>query len=313
MSEICGQRQSVIAPAKVNLTLGVLGRRSDGYHELESVAAKVTFYDGIDIDEGVESPIHIECTDTSLPSGAQNLIWKSVQVLSGHAGRALPPVRFHLHKMIPVGAGLGGGSSDAAAVLLALNHRWGLNLDLPLLMELGGRVGSDVPMFMLPGSVLMRGRGERVESAVLAWQGWLVLAWPVFSISTATVFGRWRAAASSRSGRAVDCLDPSCRTAAQLDEVLFNDLQACVLEVEPRLGEIKHLLEGLTHRRFHITGSGGTLFACVDVLEEAQAILRHIESVAGVSARIVRVINKHEQPGRDDHGNFGSESQTGQW
>lgn len=289
MADDSCDRHSVIAPAKINLTLQVLGKRRDGYHDIASVATKVTFYDGIDVRTSAGPAIEIKCSDPAVPSDARNLIWQAAQLLAKRVDDP-EPISIDLQKRIPIGAGLGGGSSDAAGVLQLLNRRWNLGLQESELLELAARIGSDVAMFLKGPAVSLSGRGEIVRDVVLPWRGWMVLVLPPFGISTAEVYGHWREHVRPPRGDASACLEASIDTAAKLDAVLFNDLQQSVYAIEPRLEEIKNNVERSLHRRFHITGSGSTMFACVDTLEEAERLNQELDRMAVANSRIVKVL-----------------------
>ena len=290
MSCFAGDRHSAIAPAKLNLTLRILGRRSDGFHDLESVVAKVTLYDGIDLFFGDDPPIQIQCSNPAVPIDARNTVWRAIELWSARSD-LVRPVRVHLHKCIPVGAGLGGGGSDAAAVLNLLRASVGERLTDSELGRLAAEVGSDVASFLHPQTVFMSGRGEVVRPVELPWQGWAVLVFPPFGVSTAAVYAAWDANGSSQAADAGVCLDMSCNTAGKLDEVLFNDLEGSAFAVEPRLRQIRDFVEEKTGKKFHVTGSGSTLFACLDAHEQAAELNRRIEKLPGFTSQVTKVIS----------------------
>jgi 4-diphosphocytidyl-2-C-methyl-D-erythritol kinase len=178
-------------------------------------------------------------------------------------------VAIELEKHIPTGAGLGGGSSDAAATLLGLNSLWRLDRPVERLMPIAAQLGSDVPMFLEPGSAVIRGRGERVERLKAGWQGWLALVVPSYGVSTASVYARWagprpRQAAPRRPWERLP------GDAEELSPLLFNDLEDAAFAGEPRLGRLHAALDGLAGRPVRMTGSGSCLFALFDSREEAR-------------------------------------------
>lgn len=284
-----GQRHSTIAPAKVNLTLSVGSRRLDGYHDVESVVVKVSLFDGIDILPAADPAIEIECPDSAVPTDERNSIWKACDLLSRQVDQP-SAVRIQLHKRIPVAAGMGGGSSDAAAVLEFLNAYWQVNLDVGGLSALAEQIGSDVPLFLRPSSVCISGRGEIVEPVSLPWRGWMVLVMPEYPISTAQVYRMYRDTRQRPQADARACLDRNIRFAGQLDELLFNDLEASIFAVEPRLRELKSSVEGATDHKFHVTGSGSTLFACFDDFEAARDLRERVDDVTNGRTQVVRVL-----------------------
>jgi len=293
MSVFCGDRHSAIAPAKINLTLRVLGRRADGYHDLESVVAKITLYDGIDLLAGDDPAIQIECTHSAVPTDSQNTIWRAIELLSNREG-PLPPMRVQLHKRIPLGAGLGGGSSDAASVLMLLHRRLEGRVGDSNLAHIAAEVGSDVCCFLHPHTVSMSGRGEIVRPVELPWRGWAVLVFPPFGVSTSAVYAAWQANGSVPDRDAEICLRDTYNTAEKLDEVLFNDLEGSVFTVEPRMKEAKDIVEDKTQQRFHVTGSGSTLFACLDSHEQAEQLKQRIDRLSGLKSLVTRVITSED-------------------
>jgi len=293
MSVFCGDRHSAIAPAKINLTLRVLGRRADGYHDLESVVAKITLYDGIDLLAGDDPAIQIECTHSAVPTDTQNTIWRAIELLSNCVG-PLPPMRVQLHKRIPLGAGLGGGSSDAASVLMLLRRRLEGRVGDSNLAHIAAEVGSDVCCFLHPHTVSMSGRGEIVRPVELPWRGWAVLVFPPFGVSTSAVYAAWQANGSVPDRDAEICLRDTYNTAEKLDEVLFNDLESSVFTVEPRMKEAKDIVEDKTQQRFHVTGSGSTLFACLDSHEQAEQLKQRIDRLSGLKSLVTRVITSED-------------------
>ncbi len=176
------------AAAKINLGLNILGRRDDGYHELESVMQQISLYDILKFIPCEDEGISFYCSDGTL-SGPGNLVVKAAKLLLDRSGLSLPGVRIELYKNIPVAAGLAGGSSDAAAALLGLNRFWKLELDEQELMEVGALLGSDVPYCLRGGTALVKGRGEILESLPDLPFFWVLLAIPAGDrISTAEAY-----------------------------------------------------------------------------------------------------------------------------
>lgn len=256
------------AAAKVNLTLSVLGRRPDGFHEIESWVVPVGLSDELTFAPATALSLVLRGGASGAPADASNLVWRAAAALAAAAGRQ-PDVEIELEKRIPVGAGLGGGSSDAAATLLGLNALWGLNWPVGRLVPIAARLGSDVPLFLQPGPAVIRGRGERVQRLVTSWKGWLVLVVPSYGVSTAEVYRRWRARAQPRPTRRAAWSRSSWR-AAELSSQLFNDLEEEAFACEPRLARLHANLDGLAGRRVRMTGSGSCLFAIFDSQAEAE-------------------------------------------
>lgn len=257
------------APAKVNLSLSVLGRRPDGFHDIESWIAPIDWCDRITATPGNGPAITVDGDTDGIPLDDTNLAMRAAEALARVAGHA-NDAAIRLEKSIPPGAGLGGGSSDAATVLLALNSLWSLNLSTKALTPIAAEIGSDVPFFLEPGSAIIRGRGERIERLDHSPRGWLVLIVPPFGISTGAVYRVWSMTGEAESNmcRAVShhdapWLDPSV-DAASLMPRLFNDLESAAFSVEPRLATLHSVLDGLEGCPVRMTGSGSTLFTLFD-------------------------------------------------
>lgn len=259
---------TVRAPAKINLSLAVLGRRADGYHDLESWVVQLDWCDVVRVSLADRLAISVTSSAGDVPSNDTNLAWRAAVAL-GHAAGREPTVRIHIDKHIPVGGGLGGGSSDAAATLLALDRLWGLNCGTDKLLTLATGLGSDVPLFLTPGPAILRGRGERIERVATGWRGWVAIAAPNFGVSTAEVYRNWQPPADSAANRR-PCI-VAAEGAADLARHLFNDLEMPAFACEPRLAHLHAALDGVQGRPVRMTGSGSCLFALFDAAAEAEA------------------------------------------
>ena len=203
----------VFAPAKVNLGLRVLGVRADGFHALDSVVVPLGFGDDVELEQAGETSL--EAIDAGVGLGAlpadieRNLAVRAARLLEREAGRPLP-TRIRIVKRIPLGGGLGGGSTDAAAVLRGMNDLWGLGLPRERLCALGAELGSDVPLFLLDGTVRMRGRGELVERLDMAGAEplWLVLANDGTHCPTPQVYRAWDEQENGKQERGGGCGAP---------------------------------------------------------------------------------------------------------
>jgi len=256
------------APAKVNLTLAVLRRRMDGFHELESWVMTVGLFDELTFAPATRLSLTVQAPSRAVPTGASNLVWRAAMGLA-EASRREPAVSLKLLKRIPVGAGLGGGSSDAAATLLGLNLFWELNWPVERLMPIAARLGSDVPLFLEPGPAVIRGRGERVERLTMGWEGWLALVVPSYGIPTSRVYQYWVEGGRIRHSQTPVWLQRP-GSALELSWRLFNDLEAAAFSCEPRLKRLHAALDGLDERAVRMTGSGSCLFAVFDSETEAE-------------------------------------------
>lgn len=276
------QHYTVFAPAKINLFLAVTGRRADGYHNLVSVVAPLAWGDTLRFEPaGTEGPVSLACDDRAVPSGEENLIIRAAarfRELTGWQGGGV----FHLEKRIPMGAGLGGGSSDATAALKMLNAAAGTPLSLERLGSLAASLGSDCPLFLHDGPVVMRGRGELLQplppAAVGRLSGRRVLLFkPSFGISTPWAYGKLAAAApgsylppSSAERRLAEWLAESD---APAEKLLFNNMEAPAFEKYLLLPAVAAWLResfGLVAR---MSGSGSACFALLPEVFDASGLI----------------------------------------
>ena len=247
-----------LAPAKINLSLRVLGRRPDGFHEIETVIAPITLADEVELERIAGHPGRLEfiCSDPSLPAGPANLAWQAAELFRSHTGCSTAALRITLTKRIPHGAGLGGGSSDAACVLLGLNELYAANMSIEQLSALAAELGSDVPFFLREGPAVCRGRGEIVEPLPHLEALHLLLLKPPFPVPTPFAYGRWQ---DSREL-------PGVRYSAQGFPwgELTNDLERPVYEKYFMLADMKcWLLDQPEVIGALMSGSGSTMFALV--------------------------------------------------
>lgn len=232
------------SPAKLNLFFKVLHKRADGYHEIRSLYQAIDLFDTLSLEKASQD--RLTCTDPELPTDERNLVWRALQLFRTKASFA--PVHLHLEKRIPMQAGLGGGSSNAATTLWALNRFAGEPCSLLQLQELGAQLGSDVPFFFSRGTALCTGRGEKLEEQEpLELRG--VLVKPPYGLSTPTVYRE------TRVGELQEIKAP-----------YFNDLEGAALRLEPRLKALKEQLLGCGFQTVCMTGSGSAFFCLGDGL-----------------------------------------------
>lgn len=182
----------LLAPAKINLTLKVLGRRTDGFHDIESLVCPISIFDRLALAHGTaEGGLKFECSDPSLPADDSNLVVRAARLFCNTFGFE-PRLRIRLEKEIPHGAGLGGGSSDAAATLLGLNLLFETELTRTVLADLAAELGSDVPLFVHQSAAMIRGRGEHVEPVPFPHSLPLLLIKPSFGVPTPWAYRQWR-------------------------------------------------------------------------------------------------------------------------
>ncbi|MFM8550954.1 MAG: 4-(cytidine 5'-diphospho)-2-C-methyl-D-erythritol kinase [Nitrospiraceae bacterium] len=261
---------TVCAPAKVNLILRVLDRRPDGYHNLWSLMHTVDVEDELHMRVAAEpsqaSPIHLTCDDPSLPTDGRNLVRRAAELVLERVvalGRPPQALEIRLSKRIPMGGGLGGGSSDAAATIVGLNQLLGLGWSVSEMAKLGESLGSDVPFFLFAPCARVRGRGECVAPLALAGQRWIGLVYPGFPIET-----RWAYQFLAVSRREVRPLSATLiklmgRDRLSWDEIvplMENDFEGALAPVHPALSEIKAELLLAGAEGALLSGSGATVF-----------------------------------------------------
>ena len=268
-----GRRIEFNAAAKVNLALEVLGRRADGYHEVVTVMQAVELSDRVVLDD-VES-LALRTTASGIPTDASNLALRAALALREAAG-VDRGVRITLDKRIPVAAGLGGGSTDAAAVLLGLNRLWGLRWPIAKLVEVAVTLGMDVPFFLRGGVGFATGRGEKLErmrGMALA----LVLVNPRYASSTAEAYGRMvpvMYADGTRARRVAAAL--RARRVERVAESLYNGLEAAVGPAQPEIERMKAALRAAGALGALMSGSGPTVFGIARSLDHARQIQRRV-------------------------------------
>ena len=256
------------APAKLNLFLHVVGRREDGYHLLQSVFQLIDLTDTLHFDLRDDDHINRVNELAGVPED-QDLVIRAAKLLKDVAlagGRDVPGVDIGLDKRIPMGGGLGGGSSDAATALLALNHLWQLKLSRSELMKLGLRLGADVPFFLLGQNAFAEGVGEQLTPLTIP-SAWYVLIHPGVSVTTPSVFG---AAELTRNTKVVKMADFSARPLG----FGKNDLQAVVVRAFPAVADALNWLS--LHGQARMTGSGACVFARFATESEAKAVLQQL-------------------------------------
>jgi 4-diphosphocytidyl-2-C-methyl-D-erythritol kinase len=246
----------VSAPAKINLFLKVLRRRPDGFHEVETFISPISLCDHIKIDKNKRGQgISFRCDDPSVPRGGENLAVRAANTFFA-ATQMKPAVSIVLKKKIPHGAGLGGGSSDAAAVLLALNRLFATKLSREKLAKLGSTIGSDVPFFIFESAAVCTGRGEIVTPKKLTEQLSILLVKPDFGVSTPWAYKRWQ---NSRELPGISYVQQDFR-----GQKLHNELERPVFEKFVFLARIKTwLLQQKEVAAALMSGSGSTVFAVV--------------------------------------------------
>jgi len=268
------------APAKINLYLDVLFKRKDGYHQIESVIQSITLYDILCF-EKIKKGIQVLSCHPDFPGKEDNLIYKAAQLFF-KLTRLSPGVRITLKKKIPIGGGLGGGSTDAAATLLGLNYLFATQIPTSQLMSHSVKLGTDVPFCIRGGTALLRGKGEKIYPLPFIKEGWIVLVYPGISVSTSWAYSRID---SRLTGKNLDAkLDIerlkeriTSRQLLGMEDLLYNKLEEVVIERFPLIGEIKHQMEKTGARGVLMSGSGSTVFALVEDLKSGKKLARYLQ------------------------------------
>ena len=261
------------AYAKVNLTLDVLGKRDDGYHDLKSVMQTLSIRDDIEIDIGTGKPWKLLCSVDGIPTDERNLAWKAAAVYCEAMGKDPDGLEIRITKRIPTQAGLGGGSADAAAVLRALNRHYGSPLSILALAELGAKVGSDVPFCVVCGTAMVEGRGERLRKLPDMPKCIFVVCKPDFSVSTPELYRKIDEVtiALRPDQQAME----SALLAGDLEKVahnLCNVFDPVVTQEHLELNYIKSLFHQYGAVGYQMTGSGSAVYAIVSEFEVAAVI-----------------------------------------
>ncbi|HEX6767732.1 MAG TPA: 4-(cytidine 5'-diphospho)-2-C-methyl-D-erythritol kinase [Candidatus Binatia bacterium] len=285
------------APAKINLTLRVVGKRADGYHLLDTVMVPVSLYDEIEIHpirrsasgrSGPAALIAVRCNHPHVPLGRDNIAYRAAELLMRKAN-IRRPVAIRIRKKIPVGAGLGGGSTDAAAVLVGLNRMWKLRLSVRQLERLALQLGADVPFFIRAKPARARGIGEKLRLLPKLRRRWLVLIYPGFPVATAWVFGNLplkltKVSVNTSIATLLESLD-------KLDSLLINDLEQVTLRRYPEIVRAKSMLSLAGAAGVMMSGSGSSVFGIFESKRLAEKAFRRLRHEEGFQAYLVHVLN----------------------
>jgi 4-diphosphocytidyl-2-C-methyl-D-erythritol kinase len=251
---------SLKAYAKINLGLRVGPKRSDGYHDIETVFHRVNIFDELLL--SLSKGISLTCNACNLPFGEENLCVRAARLLQEKCNVS-DGVQIQLRKNIPIGAGLGGGSSDAATTLLGLDRLWNLNLAEDQLRHFALTLGSDVPYFMGTGSAFATGRGEELEYFSLDLPFWIVVVYANIHIATAWAYQQFDMAngtAKQNGVRMKDVLSELLKAPQRVATFLPNDFESVVVQHHPAVGQIKKMLYDLGAEFAQMSGSGSSVF-----------------------------------------------------
>lgn len=259
--------------AKINLTLDVLGKRPDGYHDLKSVMQTISIRDDIEIDVDTDKPWVLTCDKENVPTDERNLAWKAAKVFYEHTKLETTGLEIRITKRIPMEAGMGGGSADAGAVLRALNKHYGEPLSILALAELGSLVGSDVPFCTLCGTAMVEGRGERLRKLPNIPDCCFVVCKPEFSSSTPELYKKIDEVAIAK--RPDHSAMESALLAGDLGKIaenIYNVFDPIVTQDHLELNYIKSIFNSYGSIAQQMTGSGSAVFAIVPDFEFAAVI-----------------------------------------
>ena len=253
-----------LSPAKVNLFLRVLNRREDGYHNIVTVMQPVSLYDEIFLKVEAGEGIFVECNNKSIPCDKTNLAYRAGETFFGFAGIKGKRLSVNINKNIPVSAGLGGGSSNAATVLKALNEIASANISAEDLMKIGATIGSDVPFFINGKSSIASGRGETLEPIALP-QFWYTLINPGFPVSTKWAYQNLNLTKKQENiniiiSKVLTAYGTGNLEIRDVSGLLMNDLEDVTIKKHPEINEIKRLLIDFGAVGALMSGSGPTVF-----------------------------------------------------
>lgn len=255
---------TALAFAKLNLTLEVLGRRNDGYHEVRTILQTIDLADRLEV-----RPYHtlrVECDDPAL-GGEANLVWKAAMALAKRRDLR-PQVSIFIQKHIPVAMGLGGGSSDAAATLVALNHLWGLSMTTEELSQVAAGLGSDVPFFLWGGTALAEGRGEQIRPLPPFPSLPVTLVCPNTTVPHKTARLYSCLASEHYTDGTITCrMEETLGREEFVEDNVYNVFEQVAFTVFPELRQLQQRFEGSIGRRVHLSGSGPSLF-CIHSNED---------------------------------------------
>ncbi|AZR74524.1 4-(cytidine 5'-diphospho)-2-C-methyl-D-erythritol kinase [Anoxybacter fermentans] len=283
---------SIPAYAKINLTLDVLGKRPDGYHEVEMIMQSIELHDQIILKERKEKGIKISCNHPLVPQDEGNLAYRAAELLIKEYGIE-KGIEIKIIKNIPVAAGLAGGSTDAAGVLKGLNELWGLGISRDELMKFGARLGADIPFCILGGTAIARGIGTDLTPISPLPEMELVLVKPGIDISTKEIYSKYKPELVKRKPDLRKMQEAiECRDLEGVKRNLVNVLEDITLYYYPQVAETKKIMENLGTYPVLMSGSGPTLFAIIDSKREADEYAMKLKD--RVMGQVIRTRTRSE-------------------
>ena len=260
------------APAKINLSLDIIKKRLDGYHELKMIMQTISLYDELYID--ADNKISLSCNKTNIPLDCRNLVWKAAELFFSYTN-INKGCKIHLIKNIPDGAGLGGGSSDAATVLIALNEIYNTNLSNKELCDLSVKIGADVPFFILKGTCLAEGMGEKLTKIENKTNPYILIYKPEFSISTKWAYENLKF--DNKPTYNIENIINNLKISDYKFNDIFNYLEDVSISKYPEIFKIKQTMINLGATATLMSGSGSSVFGIFDNKIKAEQALLHFE------------------------------------
>lgn len=259
--------------AKLNLTLDVLGKREDGYHNIKSIMQTISIRDDVEIDVGTGEPWTLECSQEGIPTDERNLAWKAAKVYCDRLKKDPNGLTIRITKRIPSGAGMGGGSADAAAVLRALNRHYGSPLSILALAELGAQVGSDVPFCVLCGTAMCEGRGELLRKLPDMPDCVFVVCKPEFSVSTPELYKKIDQVAIPKHPDHM-AMESALLAGdvAKVADLIYNVFDPVVTADHLEINYIKSICNSYGALGMQMTGSGSAVYAIMPSFEYAAVV-----------------------------------------
>jgi 4-diphosphocytidyl-2-C-methyl-D-erythritol kinase len=281
------------APAKINVGLRVVGKRADGYHLLDTVMVPVSLYDEIYITKSIRkgrsctAKLTVTCDNPAVPSDEGNIVFRAADLIIKE-NSINEPVAIHIVKRIPIGAGLGGGSSDAAATLIAMNSLFRLNYSMGRLKKRGYSLGADVPFFIGRMPARARGIGERLTPIKSLPWNWAIIVYPGFPVATSWVYRNFQAKLTKPMAN-ISIITPLKKSLGQ-HRLLVNDLETVTLARYPRIKFLKEELNAEGAAGALMSGSGSAVFGLFDSRGKAAWALSRLQKEDGVQTFLVRLL-----------------------
>ncbi|GAA3892491.1 4-(cytidine 5'-diphospho)-2-C-methyl-D-erythritol kinase [Anoxybacillus suryakundensis] len=287
-------RLLVKAPAKINLSLDVLHKRSDGYHEVNMVMTTIDLADRVELTDLYSDTIQIISHNRFVPDDERNLAYQAAKLLKEKLG-VRRGVAISITKHIPVAAGLAGGSSDAAATLRGLNKLWGLGLSLDELAEIGAEIGSDVPFCVYGGTAVARGRGEKIEHIPAPPPCWVILAKPTIGVSTADVYRNLQLQSVHHPD--VDGMVAAIKEKnyEKICALAGNVLESVTLNMHPKVAQIKEQMKRFGADVSLMSGSGPTVFGLIQHDSRLQRVYNGLRGFCEQVYAVRLIGERHEQ------------------